>query len=466
MRIAVIGGTASGPAAAAEAVRSNPDAEVVLYEQGDHISVGSCEIPYMVGGWIEDWRRLEILTPKQFERSRGGTVRVRHRVRDIRPRDRRLTVEALDFGSVHEERFDRFILAVGARPRQLGIEGEDAPNVFPVRSLEGARTLRRWLDTESVRHAVIVGGGHIGVEMAEVLRARGIRVSILEVTGRVLGAALSPGMCEPFQKEVRAAGVAIRAERPVRFALDRHGRVNAVHTDHREIIGCDLVIVAIGLVPRTELATTSGVKQGSTGALAVDDGMQTNVGNVWACGDCVEFRHVVTGRPVYAPLAPLARRSARVAARNATRRGGRKATFAPITRVAGVAAFGMEAAHAGLTESEAQAAGFDVMATEIRQWSRASLYPGAQPLHVRIVAERGTGRLLGGELVGAEGAGLRANTLGTLILGGYTARQVVEEVEFLYNPPMAPANDPLLVACSQAAKAAEAATSRRARGGG
>jgi len=464
MRIAIIGGTASGPAAAAEAARCNPAAEVVLYEQEPHISVGSCEIPYYLGAWIDDWRSLEVLTPQQFEATRGAAVRVRHRVLEIRPRQRQLAVEALDYGSVHEERFDRFILCTGAQSRRLGVEGEDAPNVFHVRTLATARAIRGWIEAERVRHVVMVGGGYIGVEVAEALRSRGLRVTVLDPMGRVLGGLLCPEMGAPMDAAVRAAGVAVRKEVPLRFALDRHGRVRAVHTDRGEIIGCDLVLVAIGLVPDTALAEAAGVALGRTGALATDDGMQTNVANVWACGDAVELQHVVTGKAVYLPLAPVGRRGARVAARNAARRSGGRETMAPVTGIAGVRAFGVEAVRVGLSEVEARAAGFDAVAAQVQHWSRTKIYPGSKRLHVRLVVERGSGRLLGGELVGEEGAGLRANTLVPLIREGYTAGQVLREVDLLYNPPLAPAVDPLLIACSAAAKVAETPVRPRASG--
>lgn len=464
MRIAIIGGTAAGPAAAAEAVRCGPESEVVLYEQEPFISTGACEIPYLLGGLIDDWRRLEILTPRQFEQSRGGTVRERHRVREIRVRQRRLVVEALNYGSVHEEPFDRLILAVGARPRRLGIEGEDAPNVFHIRTLDGARELRQYLDTEPVRHVVMVGGGYIGVEVAEMLRARGLRVTILEPLRRVLGTTFSEAVGGIFEQAIRAHGVIVRQEVPERFALGPEGRVRAVHTDRKEVIGCDLVLVAVGLTPNTEIAGSAGIRLEEGGTVAVDEHMQTSAPGVFACGDCITVPHLLLRRRIHLPLSQVGRRTARVAARNAAAHGrGPRARFGPVVRIMGVEAFGVQAAQAGLTEAEAREAGFDAVVAEVRHWSRAHLYPGARRLDVRLLVERGTSRLLGGELVGEEGAGLRANVLVPLIREGYTARQVSEDVDLLYNPPMAPSLDPLIVACSQAAKAAASVTARGRR---
>ncbi len=467
MRVAVIGGLAAGPAAAAEAARADPGAEVVLFEETPHISVGACEMPYYIGGRIEDAAALEVLTPAEFEATRGATVRTRHRVTALRPRERSLTVEALDFGSAHEEHFDRFVLAVGARAKRLGIEGEDAPNVFALRTLGDAVAVRAFIEAGPVRHVVIVGGGYVGLEVADELRARGLRVTVLERAGRVLPEALSEDLAAPVGEAVRAGGVVVRGEVPTRFETDRYGRVKAVHTDRGEVVGCDLVLVAVGVEPRTGLAEAAGVRLGPSGAVAVDDGMQTNVPNVWACGDCIEVPRVLDGKPVYFPLAPVARRSARVAARNAVRQGrGRRARFAPIAQVLGVCAFGLEVARAGVTVEEARAAGLDALACSVQHWSRVKLYPKAKPLWVRLVVERGSGRLLGGACVGQEGAGLRVNTLVPLIREGYTAQRIRDEVDLLYTPPLAPAVDPLLVAASKAAKAASAGGRGRAQGPG
>jgi pyruvate/2-oxoglutarate dehydrogenase complex dihydrolipoamide dehydrogenase (E3) component len=241
------------------------------------------------------------------------------------------------------------------------------------------------------------------------------------------------------------------------FERDRWGRVRAIRTDRKEIIGCDFVLVAIGLEPRTELAVAAGIRIGKTGAIAVDEEMRTSAANVWACGDAVEVPRWLDKKPVYVPLATIARRSARVAARNAARgaRGGR-AVFAPTVGAIGVCAFGMEAASAGVRVEEAQAAGFDAVAVQIEHWTRTKLYPGSQRIRVRLVVERGSGRVLGGEFLGPEGAGLRADILIPIIRAGMTARQIADEFDFVYSPPLAPSLDPLLVAASVADKKASA----------
>ena len=452
MRIAVIGGLASGPAAAAEAVRANPEAEVVLYEQGPHISVGSCEIPYFVADQISDASTLEILTPEQFEETRGAIVRVRHRVESIEPDKSRLVVESLVHESRHEEAFDRFILATGARARRLGLEDEDADCVFTVRGLGDAVAVKGWLESEPVQHVVIVGGGFVGVEMAEAVRHRGLRSTILDPNGRVLRGVLSEGMSGPMMEAIQAAGVAVRAERVTRIETSEQGRVAAVRTDKGEIIGCQAVIVGIGIEPRTELANSAHIKVGMTGGISVDDQMRTSERHVWACGDGIEVPRVVDRKRILWPLSPIARRTARVAARNAA---GVKPPdrFAGVTPSVAVRAFGIEAAAVGLSLEDARESGFEAETIQIKHWSRVSSMPGAKRLHLSYVVERGSGRLLGGSLVGEEGAALRANVLVPWIRGRTTVSEIADEMDLVYTPPIAPATDPLRVAASAAVRA-------------
>lgn len=449
MRIAVVGGLAAGPAAAAEARRQAPEAEVVLYEAGRHVSVGVCEIPYYVSGRLEDGASLEVLTAQQLERSRGVEVFLRHEVTALDARQRTLTVDALDFGSTRTERYDRLVLAMGARARRLDVEGGDAAGVFTIRGLEDAHDVMRWLATEPVRHAVIVGGGYIGLEMAEALHDLGCRATILDPDGRVLGSTIACEASDLMNEAVQAAGVTVRAEEATGIDQADDGRVRVVRTDAGEIIGCQLVIVAIGVEPRVEIAAAAGARVGDMGGLTVDEHMRTSLRDVWACGDLVEVPRAVDGKAVTWPLATIARRTARVAARNAARRGTAD-RFAPIAGAVAVRAFGVEAASVGLSLAQAEAAGFDAVAADIRHRTRTAAYPGSAPIDVRLVVERGDGRILGGQLVSTEGAALRADVLVPLVQAGGTARALAEDMDLVYNPPIAPAVDPLKVAASVA----------------
>ena len=452
MRIAVIGGLAAGPAAAAEAARRGAD--VVLYEAGEHVSVGACEIPYHVAGRLTEDNPLNVISAEELEASRGFEVFTRHLVTSLDPKGGRLSVEALDYGSTREERFDRFILATGARARSLDVPGADAAGVFSLRDAADADAVRAWIASHDVRHAVVVGGGYVGIEMAEAMRDRDIRATVLDPSGRPLSNTLHADMDGLLVAAMRAEGVHVRAEKPTALRADAAGRVAAVVTDAGETIGCQLVIVAIGVEPRVELAEAAGIAVGETGAIAVDDQMHTSARTVWACGDAAEVTRVVDGATVHWPLAPTGRRTARVAARNAARRGGTPERFAGVTGAVAVKTFGIECAGVGLDADAAADAGLDAVSVQIRHRTRTEVFPGSQPIDVRLVAERDTGRLLGGQLVAPEGAALRANVLVPLVRSGATVRELAEDLDLVYNPPIAPAMDPLRVAARQTDKAA------------
>lgn len=449
-KIAVIGGVASGPAAAAQAQRTNPDADVVLFEKGPDISYGACELPYFLSGQIPCADTLVVLTPQAFEHTRGARVRTEHEVLGIHPKRCRLDVKERRTGRITEERFDKFILAIGARARLPDIQGCEAPNVFAVRQLDEARRLKRALD--DVRHAVILGGGYVGIEVAESLRTLGKRVTLLEPHGLPLHSYLDTQHQRIVADELKKHGVTVRRERAVAVETDASGTARAVRTDHGELVGCQTVIAAIGTVPETTLATRAHISIGTTGAVAVDAHMRTNLPNVWACGDCIEVHRVIDGKAVYRPLSPAAFRTARVAGTNAARRGrGPRARFPGVVGASAVKVFDLEAASVGLQCNEALASNFDAFTVRLSGTSRVSFYPGAQPLHVALTVERTTGRLLGASLVGQEGAVWRANVLVACI---YDHKSVadIKDLDLIYAPPFGPSIDPVIAAARAATK--------------
>lgn len=450
MRVAIIGGLAAGPAAAAEAARRAPEADVVMFESGPHISVGTCELPYGLGGALEvDLGKLVALTPQEMTRTRGVTVHTQHRVTALDARTGTLTIDALEFGATRQEPFDRIILATGARPRRLEVDGEDAAGVFTLRNLVQAEQIERWLATEPVRHVVVVGGGYVGLEVAEAMCRRGVRATILDPSGRVLNSTVACEASDQLNQAVLEAGVAVRAERVTEVLAADDGRVRGVRTDKGEIVGCQMVVVSVGVEPRTELATAAGLRLGPSGGLEVDDHMRTSASKVWACGDVVEIPRAPDMKRVLWPLATTARRTARVAARNAVSRRPTDA-FRPFAGSVAVLAFGIEVGAVGLSLAQALDAGLDAVASDILHQSRTSAFAASRPIDVRLVVERGSGRILGGQLVGQEGAALRANVLAPLVQSGATARELAEDIDLLYTPPLSPAVDPLKVAASNA----------------
>lgn len=453
-KIAVIGGVAAGSAAAAEAKRVDPDAEVVLFEKGPYISYGACEMPMVIAGSITDSEQLIAFTPERFESERSVNVRINTVVKSFDPRSGALIFsDAEDSeGSVSEpetERFDKFILATGASALRPGVDGIEDRNVFVLRELTDVQAIQSFLDSNDVQHAVVVGGGFVGLEVADALFERGLRVTLLQAGPGPLYQHLESEISEMVRDLVIQAGVSFRNERMTGFERSA-GRVTAVRTDARELIGCQMVVLAMGIRPNTSLGESAGVKTGKSGGFSVSDSMRTNLPNVWACGDCVEVRRVIDDMCLISPLSLTAFRSARVAGNNAARRGrSKQALFPGIVGAQALKIFGSEIVFVGLTVKEATEAGFKPSTVLIKHRTSADLVPGSSFIHVLLVFDRVMGRLLGGQLFGKTGAALRGDILIPVIRGGGTVSDLYD-LDLIYAPPFSPRLDPLLVAAKKA----------------
>ncbi len=453
-RVAVIGGVAAGTAAAAHVARLDPTAEVTLFEQDEVISYGACEMPYFVQGLIDRPEKLIALSPEQFAKTRNAAVHTRARVLTIEPAAKKLTAEDLETGRVTTELFDSFILATGAKARKLGRQNDDAENVLYFRTLRDAVVLNTYLDVNRVGHAVVLGGGYIGLELCEALAGRGVRTSLIQPDPGVLPKSVDAPFRVMVEKHLEKAGVAVRRDRASGFRTDKSGAVDAVKLESGELVGCQLVLVAIGIKPNVRLATEMGIDIGNSGAIKVTDGMQTNIRNVFACGDCIEVRRVVDGEYVHWPLARPAFRTARIAAENCVRKGGAEVLYEGTTCASAVKIFGLEVASVGLRLDQARETGFDARDVTVSHWSRTKQYPGSERLHVHLVFENRTGRILGVEVLGKDGAALRANILVPLVRSGARISDL-EDLDLIYTPPIAPSTDPLLIAASAARKVLE-----------
>lgn len=440
--IVVVGGLAAGPSAASKAARTDPHARVILLEQSDAISYGICELPYYVGGTVraED---LIVHTAESLKREKGVEVLLYHRVEEIRHGSRRLMVRDVNAGKVVELRYDRLVLATGATPRRLGIDGEDAANVFHIRSLDSAHQLRHFIDGARPRTAVIIGAGFVGVEMAEALRERQVEVTVLEREELPL-----PGM-EP-QARAAMRDVLVKhgvrfcgTESPVALASQDGKFVTHVLTPHRTY-PAGLVVVAAGVVPNTGLARQAGITIGRHGGILADPFQKTSVHNIYAAGDCCEVRNVVTNAWCFMPLATIASRAGWVAGTNAA--GGR-AKFPGALRATAVKVFDHEAVRIGLTGEEAKDAGFTPVTQTVTTPSRVGMMPGASKLTVTLTADRTSGRLLGGTLFGREGAVHRSHALAVALHQKLTV-DAFRESDFAYAPTFSPLWDPLLVAAN------------------
>ena len=444
-RMVVIGGVAAGMSAAAKARRVNREMEIVAYEKSGYVSYGSCGIPYFIKGDIEDVPDLVVRTPEQFARS-GIEVHVHHEVLKVDTEGRTVLVRDLETGQEFGDHYDKLILTTGGRATKPPIPGIDLKHIYTLRVVEDAVAVRSFLRERKPERAVIVGGGYIGLEMAEALSPYVSDLTVVEMLPQVL-----PNMDEEFAtmaaEEIQRNGVKLALESPVEAFYGRNGEVRAVIAGGKTY-PADLVILSVGVRPNAALARDAGIALGPTGAVAVNDRQETNVPGVYSAGDVAEAYHLVTGKPAYIPLGTTANKQGRVAGENAA---GGKATFGGVVGTAVVKVFGLEVARTGLTVREAEKEGFDVATATIKSISRAHYYPGHKPLHVKLVFERGTKRLLGAQMVGQEGAALRIDVLAAALHAHWTVEDV-GNLDMAYAPPFAPVWDPILIAANVAKK--------------
>ena len=441
-RILVVGGLAAGPSAASKAARTNPDAEVVLFEQGDAVSYGVCEIPYHISGEVKA-EDLAPFTPEILRATRRIDARVLHRVEEIQPHRRTIRVRNLAGGTTLEEKFDRLVLATGSRPRRLGMAGEEARNVFRLKALDEGIALRKFVAQEHPRTAVIIGGGYIGMEMADALKSLGLDVTVLHNAVLPMKG-LERETRECVREELEKNGVRfVSMAQTGGFVRGGDAKITHVLTSDGSF-EAGIVVVAIGVEPNADLARGAGIRTGASGGILTDRRQQTSVDNIYAAGDCCEVKSLVTGRQVYIPLATIASKAGWTAGENAA---GGSAVFLGAIRAIAVRVFGLEVAQVGSSEADAREAGFDPVSETITGWSRVAVMPGSERVTVRLIADRKTRRLLGANIWGREGAVLRANTLAVAIQQKATIADM-QQWDLAYSPPFTPLWDPLLVAAN------------------
>ena len=444
-RLVVIGGGAAGMSAASAARRVAPDLDVVVFEAGGFAAYGMCGIPYYLGGVVPEAEDLLAYPPSEFRDQRGIDLRLHTWVSAIDPVAHQVRVAGAGPAAGTDGAgllgYDALVVASGAGPVRPPVPGLDGPRVFTIRSLDEAIRLRKLLDSGTVRRAIVLGAGYIGLEAAEALVEAGAQVEVVEALPRVLGT-----VDEPI-----AAVVQAELERHTRVRLGTrldevrdHGRGLTAVAGGAET-GTDLVVVATGVRPASDLLIQAGAEHLPDRSVLADASMRTSLPDVFAAGDCAALHHLVLDRPAWVPLGPAANKTGRVAG---TVAAGGSASFGGIVGTAVVKVFGLEVARTGLTLAEASAAGLAAAAVDVVSRSRAKYYPGAQPLHVRLV-HAPDGRLLGGQLAGREGAAKRIDVLATALQAGMGVTDVAR-LDLSYAPPFAPVYDPVLAAAIKA----------------
>ncbi|MBS1384781.1 MAG: FAD-dependent oxidoreductase [Clostridiales bacterium] len=444
-KVIVIGGTAAGLSAASKAKRVRSDLEIEVYEKTGYISYGACGLPYFVGGMIDDPNDLVSLFPDEMANKRGIPTHTHHAVTAIDRAHKTVSVTDLDTGRQFQRPYDKLVIATGAVPIRPDIPGTELDGVYYLRTVEDGIFLKQALSTR--RRIAILGGGFIGLEMAEELTQAGAEVHIFEQLPRLL-----PFLDEQFSQTtaqtLAAHGVHLHTGTGLRAILGAEGKVTAVETRDGQRVETDGVLISIGVRPASDLARDCGLELGLKGGIVVDGHQRTSDPSIWACGDCVEMKYLITGGPVYVPLGTTANKQGRVAGGSLA---GEDTAFPGVLGSMVTKVFELYIAVTGLSLEQARAAGYDAAASLTSKRDRASYYPGGSDTHTCLILDRSSGKLLGAQLVGGPTVGGRVDVYATAITAGMTVAQV-NDLDLVYAPPVAPVYDPILIAASQAVK--------------
>ena len=449
-RLVVIGGDAAGMSAASQARRRRTPTvlEIVAFERGRFTSYSACGIPYFVGDVVPEVDTLIVRSPEEHRR-RGIDVRLRTEVSAIDLDTRTLAVHDLESGTEYHEPFDQLVIATGAEPVRPALPGADVAGIHGVQVLDDGVAIRTEIDETKPRRGVVVGGGYIGLEMAEAMLSRGMDVTLVEGESHPMST-LDPDIASLVTEALIERGIKVMTDEKVTGFEDRHGNVAAVVTEN-SVIAADIVLLGLGVQPNVTLAESAGITIGPSGGIAVNRRMQTEHEGVWAAGDCAEKFHRIARAPVSIALGTHANKEGRVAGINI---GGGYATFPGVVGTAVTKVCDLEIARTGLNETEATAAGTEWLTATVDSTTRAGYFPGAEPIKVKVVVEKRSGRLLGAQIVGREDAAKRIDVLSAALWNEMLVHEI-QHLDLAYAPPFAPVWDPVLIAARKAADEVE-----------
>jgi len=436
-RVLIVGGVAGGASCAARLRRLDEQAEIVVFEKGPYPSFANCGLPYYIGDAISDEAKLLVATPELFRNRFNIEVRTAHEVIGINRGERKIEVKDLRKDSVYQEAYDALVLSPGAVPARPPLPGVDLAGVFTLRTIPDSRAIRAWIQESQSRKAVVVGGGFIGLEMAENLARRGMKVTIVEMFDQVMPP-LDREMAEYVYVHLLDKHVSVRLADPVARFNESEGRVTSVETRSGARIQADVVILSVGVKPESQLAKDAGLELGPHAGIRVDESMRTSDPCIWAVGDAVEARDTVTGELCLVPLAGPANRQGRIAADAIC---GRPARFRGVQATAVCGVFGLTVAMTGVSEKRLlQAKNTDYEAVYLHPADHASYYPGAKVMHLKLIFRRSDGLVLGAQAVGEQGVERRIDVISFAIQKGSTVFDL-EEAELCYAPQFGTAKD-------------------------
>ena len=440
MKTVILGGVAGGATAAARLRRLNEQAEIVVFERSGFISYANCGLPYYIGGTIEDAGDLTLQTPESFYKRFRVQMNVHHEVTAINPESKTVTVKNLKNGELFDESYDKLILSPGAKPVKPNFEGIDSDKIFTLRTVEDTLKLKQYINAKHPKSAVVVGGGFIGIEVAENLRNLGIGVTLVEAAEQLM-APFDSDMASFIHAEVRKNGVNLMLGQFVEGFADTEEGVDVKLKDS-PTLHTDMVVMAIGVTPETTLAKEAGLELGIKNSIVVNDRMETSVPDIYAVGDAVQIKNFVTDKDTLISLAGPANKQGRIAADNicgidSRYMGGQGSSVIKI--------FQMTAASTGINEKMAKALGISADRVILSPMSHAGYYPGGKVMTVKVLFEKETYRLLGAQIIGFDGVDKRIDVIATAICAGMKAYELAE-LDLAYAPPYSSAKDPVNMA--------------------
>lgn len=440
MKVIITGGVAGGATAATRIRRLDEHAEIIIFERSGYISYANCGLPYYIGGVIEDAKELTLQTPESFRQRFRIDVRVHHEVIHVDPERKSVTVRDLETGREFEESYDKLLLSPGARPIHPDLPGADSERIFSLRTVEDTLRIRRFVEERHPKTAAMIGGGFIGLEVAENLQQLGIQTTVIQ-RDRQLLKTFDYDMAAIVHQKLRARGIELKLNRNVTGFESTQAGIR-IQMKEEAPVQAELVLVAIGVTPENALAKEAGLQLGIKGAIVVNDKMETSKPDIYAVGDAVQVRHAVSGKDAVIALAGPANKQGRIAADNIC---GLDSHFRGSMGSSVIKLFDLTAASTGLTEQAARDAGFACDRVVLFPPSHAGYYPGSDTMAMKVVFERTTLRLLGAQVLGTEGVDKRLDVLASAIQFGIRGDQL-KDLDLAYAPPYSSAKDPVNMA--------------------
>ena len=440
MKVVIVGGVAGGATAAARIRRLDEKAEITVFEKSGFISYANCGLPYYIGDVITDKEELTLQTPESFYNRFNVNVKVHHEVTAVHPNRKTVEVKNLETGEVFEEKYDKLLLSPGAKPIKPPFKGIDSDKLFTLRTVEDTLKIKEYVDKNKPKSAVVAGGGFIGLETAENLRELGVEVTIVQLLPQLM-APFDSDMASFIHSEVRKHGVKLALGRKVEDIYDDNEKI-VVALENDEPLTADMVVLAIGVAPDTSLAESAGLQLGVKNSIVVNDRMETSCPDIYAVGDAVQVKHFVSNEETLISLAGPANKQGRIAADNIC---GKDSRFGGSQGSSVIKVFDLTAASTGINERTAKTLGIDCDNVVLSPMSHAGYYPDGRVMTMKVLFEKGTYRLLGAQIIGAQGVDKRIDVIATAIRAKMKATDL-KELDLAYAPPYSSAKDPVNMA--------------------